>query len=587
MARTRQTRSPSPADDRGDVSEDEQPEVQKQTKSKSSGDSGRTHSTRKSARKAKKTSKVTAADNEALAKELKKQMASIAKQKKELAKLIKSHARDAKESGSEDSSDGSGAESEDSVDQDAPRFSSLGETVRPTRVRKRKVARLGSPIPAADETSPEPNHAMTNDDVDVNPSRGATPALTCHSSTSRAQRTAPLILPSSRQSSITPPTSRSPSQSASGTSSRHASMPASNIPPQTLIRDNSHASASPVPEFSNTRLRPRSTSTEGEDSAQKRQRRSHSPAQRQCDPIPYKDGKAPQGQRPKQGDYEKWFRKLILAAIGLYDIKLATVHAFPSANQQTIWARDAWSSVCADHQKCYADDDCRRVMTLIVSQGSTFRGHLKDRLRTRVLDTFKIVETPDGPDASGNSVLYRRLLEGSPPRYCHKIWDTESPASYGEHDMFALALREQFFRDAQDVGAVHQDKFNPIPLPTLALLFTVIRYHLDCYKDGQLDTSATFSEVDYRGHYAEHLQWVNHWSSLDPDETREVRTEIFRTVLRVSKVTPTCTTITRFSQDAEDRVRAELLARRRAREQAQSRAESDQSGDVGAAEAQG
>lgn len=113
--------------------------------------------------------------------------------------------------------------------------------------------------------------------------------------------------------------------------------------------------------------------------------------------------------------------------------------------------------------------------------------------------------------------------------------------SYGDHNMFTLALCEQLFWSTQDVGAAHQDKLNPIPLPTLALLFTMVYFlslffsstcllisicgicfHLDCYENGQCNDSIVFSEADYYNHYRVHLSWAKHWLAVDLDEMCEI-----------------------------------------------------------------
>lgn len=55
-----------------------------------------------------------------------------------------------------------------------------------------------------------------------------------------------------------------------------------------------------------------------------------------------------------------------------------------------------------------------------------------------------------------------------------EIWDAEAPQKYGEHDIFSRAMREHLFKNAYDLGAQYHMMFNPLPLPTLALLFTIV-----------------------------------------------------------------------------------------------------------------
>ncbi|EKM57348.1 uncharacterized protein PHACADRAFT_28007 [Phanerochaete carnosa HHB-10118-sp] len=525
-------------------------------------------------------------DSQTLTKELQKQLKEIEKQKKQLAKLIqqasasKQARTDSSSSSAEDDND---IESKDSDSQGPPKFRSLGDIqARPVVLpaAKKWLIRLGDPISQSAELA---DVDLTGEELHAGQHRTtSTPPAPSHHSSREPSLSRTLPLPSSHQSStlfrlslVSHGLLSSPFELLSNEGDTRPNQgPASTPSEESNASHHDHSISAAHADGGKVTSCPQPRSPpvpDNGDPARKRPRRSRLPVQRplQVDVIANKGGKVPQGSKPRQSDYEKWLRNMISKAINLYNLKLTTVHAFPTPEQQRIWAREAWSSICDEHKKCFPEDGSFRIMTLIMNQSSTFCGHLKDKLRMRMLDAFKIPEAADNEAANHSHALYWRLVEGSPPRYCHKTWDTDSPTGYGEHNMFTLALREQLFRNAQDAGAIHQDKLNPIPLPTLALLFTMIRFHLDCYENGQRDDSVVFSEVDYYDHYRDHLSWAKHWSAVDPDETRKMRSDMFRVVLKLSKVPPTSITVAYFSQDAEDRLRTELAARRRAREQVQ------------------
>lgn len=278
----------------------------------------------------------------------------------------------------------------------------------------------------------------------------------------------------------------------------------------------------------------------------------------------------PTNRKPKLGDYDKVTRALISRACGLYSIDLITIHAFPSPEQALIRAQDAWSTVCRNADKSFSDADSARVHTLILNQASAFRGHLRDRIRPLIVEKYGFnTATSDpvsGPEVRAANVRrYHYLLEGSPPRYCYKNWDISEPEGYAGHPLLMQALREQLFGSPQDHGSCNQARFNPIPLPTIAFLFTIIRFCLDQWTHGERNDSLKFKEDSYGDSpnlpYAEHLAWVKEWSDLKPDMVRRVRANMFTQLLNSSHVQPAAGQASaRLSSDARRRLQAELDA---------------------------
>ena len=56
----------------------------------------------------------------------------------------------------------------------------------------------------------------------------------------------------------------------------------------------------------------------------------------------------------------------------------------------------------------------------------------------------------------------------------HQEYELPHPKRYAEIRGLLHALQKHLFKDQKDLGAEFANAFNPLPLPTLALLFTIV-----------------------------------------------------------------------------------------------------------------
>lgn len=265
-------------------------------------------------------------------------------------------------------------------------------------------------------------------------------------------------------------------------------------------------------------------------------------------------------------DYQPVTQKLIHQGCDLFNLNLVTIHAFPSAEQASKWAIEAWATVCQEADKVFPQEDSERVHKLIINQASTFRGHLRDCVSPHIAGLYGFgSNTAEKSVEEANVKLYHYLLEGSPPRYCYKFWDQNTPEGYAQHPLLMSALQEHLFGSPRDIGSRNQHKFNPVPLPTIAFLFTIVRFCLDKWEHGKLNRKLKFTETDYGDHkdlsYRNHLDWVKDWSETMPDAVRRLRTLLFNQLLKSGLVQPASgEAAARFSSDARQRLQDELAA---------------------------
>ncbi|KIP01992.1 hypothetical protein PHLGIDRAFT_122861 [Phlebiopsis gigantea 11061_1 CR5-6] len=186
--------------------------------------------------------------------------------------------------------------------------------------------------------------------------------------------------------------------------------------------------------------------------------------------------------------------------------------------------------------KVFPQEDSERIHKMIMNQASTFRGHLRDRFSPHIAGLYGFgSDTADKSVEEANVKRYHYLLEGSPPRYCYKFWDQTTPEGYAQHPLLMSSLQEYLFSGPLDIGSRNQHQFNPVPLPTIAFLFTIVRFCLDKWKHGKLNNKLKFTETEYGDSkdlpFRNHLDWVKEWSEMMPDAVRRLRVVLFNQLL--------------------------------------------------------
>ena len=142
------------------------------------------------------------------------------------------------------------------------------------------------------------------------------------------------------------------------------------------------------------------------------------------------------------------------------------------------------------------------------ARASTVRGHLRNALEDVVLAYFKInittntkgkgtAKSEDTAAAAASKIAKRIawLKKGEIPRYMYRVSVTlkswclshgpgtqhyagKEPSHLAEASFLARGLQQYLWRPRSkrnSVGKRYIDKFDPVPLPTLALLFTAVR----------------------------------------------------------------------------------------------------------------
>ncbi|KAI0682456.1 hypothetical protein BC835DRAFT_1311512 [Cytidiella melzeri] len=286
-----------------------------------------------------------------------------------------------------------------------------------------------------------------------------------------------------------------------------------------------------------------------------KRRRSCSQTPPQYKPIGYANTDAPaRSTKPNQSDYISRTKALISKAIELYTIRIFTIDLFPGAMVGTEWATDDWRQVCNIAKQNFNPTDSHRVVKLIMNSVSSKRGHLKEKID----ETGKETKT-------SNKKLVEYLQEGDSPRFCYKayqIFNSDDLQFYAEPRIILRRIKDNLFKNAEDLGVRYRTAFDPIPVPLLAAGLTMLQYGLEIWASSQENPKLMFSEDGYKQKYVDHIEQLKKWTDINPEGVKAVRAQQYKRILRLASISlPQEDVAAGFSEDALQRAQWDLAAR--------------------------
>ncbi|KAI0746865.1 hypothetical protein C8Q80DRAFT_1104595 [Daedaleopsis nitida] len=288
------------------------------------------------------------------------------------------------------------------------------------------------------------------------------------------------------------------------------------------------------------------------------------PPQAPDDPVdaPFQNGAVPPvNSRPKVSDYIDPVRSLILSAIDYYSCSVLTVDAFPSDAKQEDLVRRAWIDACAhsDHPVRYRLSD--RMKRLIGKRKSNARGDASDLIRPQTGSTYKFRDGTTLSNERYNVALYVKLTDKG--AFHHKGIDdaTGKLTGFAQHPYISQALRHAFFRDPRNgIGFRFPDAFNPIRTETVALVLTIIRFHIEEWATGK-HVPGHFKEVEYAGTYRDIIKDLKKWSRSREDVWENIRYKWYKRAYRAGGGTLTQASDVRVPDEVMEEAQAELDGR--------------------------
>ncbi|THG93748.1 hypothetical protein EW026_g7575 [Hermanssonia centrifuga] len=149
------------------------------------------------------------------------------------------------------------------------------------------------------------------------------------------------------------------------------------------------------------------------------------------------------------------------------------------------------------------------------------------------------------------------LQECTPKRLTYT--DPEKRSGYAQATFLLEALQEACFKSKKDIGVVFVDYFNPLPLPLMALLLTMVEFGVDGWSSGQyVAVDSGFSEKDYAAKYAAHLKQLKDWESVSVSKVKKIRSRMYNTLLSMGSIKQDVHEPEGFSEEARRLAEAEM-----------------------------
>ncbi|KAI0709806.1 hypothetical protein C8Q76DRAFT_578238, partial [Earliella scabrosa] len=131
----------------------------------------------------------------------------------------------------------------------------------------------------------------------------------------------------------------------------------------------------------------------------------------------------------------------------------------------------------------------------------------------------------------------KRIVRQSPGAHIHPVMTlctdrTEELTGFVQHPYISKAIRIAFFKDARSgIGFRFPEAFNPIPTETVALLLTIIRFHLEEWVTGK-HIQGQFKETEYAAIYQGILKDINKWVGDNDMIWKNIRAKWYKRAFR-------------------------------------------------------
>ncbi|EPQ50053.1 hypothetical protein GLOTRDRAFT_28932, partial [Gloeophyllum trabeum ATCC 11539] len=198
-------------------------------------------------------------------------------------------------------------------------------------------------------------------------------------------------------------------------------------------------------------------------------------------------------------DFTSLIRKVLLDAIGHYRTRVSTEYAYPVNAEDEQWAVEAWARACRDAGVDIPIEDA--FVRMITARASHVRGELKTKARGLVELAYGLQVPSSQDERLKNRNKVRDLLT----RLAFTYADYERRSGIYENEIIQRLINVTWFANPKDEGIQYQRYFGKcMPIPTIALVLTVIENVLDEWRTGERE-DIQFTAKLYQAKYDRHL----------------------------------------------------------------------------------
>ncbi|KAG8762508.1 hypothetical protein FRC12_008984 [Ceratobasidium sp. 428] len=159
----------------------------------------------------------------------------------------------------------------------------------------------------------------------------------------------------------------------------------------------------------------------------------------------------------------------------------------------------------------------------MVRRVSWFRGECKKRGRPEVPYEYPFIN----PARTIEAIEYNRQLaiELLPDNFYYR--DPKTKTDPYEHPAIPQFIAAIFFWGSDSLGMAYRDKFNPIPIPAVAMTLTIMQHCLGEWKTGRRVEAALNAGTEARI-YDAHLKGLLEYAKPAPGRLRDFRADWYK-----------------------------------------------------------
>ncbi|PBK90601.1 hypothetical protein ARMGADRAFT_1111965 [Armillaria gallica] len=221
----------------------------------------------------------------------------------------------------------------------------------------------------------------------------------------------------------------------------------------------------------------------------------------------------------KLSHYEGWTKTLLHKAMHGYEGHLGAINMCPEEAMQSSWAQEEWRIQFESNEQPIKLSD--EMLKLIRKCGVRVRSFMRDQIKPLICPAYDFVAGAKSANAvRENKQKCVELMTALGFYYkVHQPEDATTRTGYFNSPILFDAIGHAFFYNKGAPGLTFPERFNPIPVPALAFIFTVIEHCLDEWSTRSYK-ALIFNETEASVRYHEHhLPAVKQWTEISPDLT--------------------------------------------------------------------
>ncbi|KAG9085705.1 hypothetical protein FRC06_003489, partial [Ceratobasidium sp. 370] len=230
-------------------------------------------------------------------------------------------------------------------------------------------------------------------------------------------------------------------------------------------------------------------------------------------------------RKPSLADFPGLPRRIATLAMPELIAVACTQGAYEVFGTLCDWADDTYKRVWArELGNLRLQKAPHALKSIMVHRVSWFRGDLKVRVRPVVQHAYPFINPPrSSQDLLHNRELAKRIL----PNVFH-CRDINNPNdNQYEHLALSDCIATSFFWGPDSVGMIHRDRFQPVPIPAIAMVLTTMQHCIKEWKTGRFVALQLNTGKQYRI-YEVHLKGLLAYAKSAPKQLSDFQAEWFR-----------------------------------------------------------